>query len=392
MKFLSKIICLLLILLPIVDFLYKWQDETSSPALYLRGGVLLLLLLSMAVNHHRTFHNNNLIIKSVWLLLGYILFITFCFYVGINTLYDVIRVVFALVGLLVFYKLFQTNILSEKEMIRFFFILILILTTITFMNLGYRLNSRKELREADNVGYALLCVYASIMLFANKKVFPVALFCIMIGTLISGKRGAVIGLIVASLPLIKYVFFNRQWKGLKKMFFSILLVVGVVVALRLFGDYVSATLERFRMLEEDQGSGRGDILKYYWAHYKESDLLHQIFGHGLFAGTWNSGSTFAFNSKMAHNDWAELLYDFGIIGVLIYVILFVRMFLILYKNRKHKTEYYFMFEMTAIIWFLSSVFSSTFLMNINSIYLYMTAAYAISKLEQQKNVRATNPT
>lgn len=381
MKFITKIIYLLLILLPIVDFLYRWQEDTYSPALYLRAMTLLSFIFIAITNIRSIFTKNDLSIKLFWHFLFYILLISFCCYVGTNTLYALIRAVFAILGLLIFYYLTKNNIITEKEVTFFFLLLIIILATTTYLNLDYRLNTQRELRTADNTGYALLCVYAAIMLLIHKRIFPIALFLVVIGTFISGKRGAIVGLVVSSLPLIRYFFTSKQWKASKKIFFTVLILISVSIAIHVFGDYLSASIGRFQMLEEDHGSGRDTILKLYWQHFKESNLINQIFGHGVYAGIWSSGSKYAFYSKMAHNDWIEILYDFGIIGVLLYLSIFIRVFLILLRNRRNRTNYFYMLEMAFLIWFLTSIFSSTFLMNINSIYLFIILAYSIAKLE-----------
>jgi len=70
------------------------------------------------------------------------------------------------------------------------------------------------------------------------------------------------------------------------------------------------------MEQLDEGSGRNiiyaKILKGWW----ESDnYWNVVFGYG-FAASKDFAGTFA------HNDWLELLSNFGILGVLLYAIIF----------------------------------------------------------------------
>lgn len=245
------------------------------------------------------------------------------------------------------------------------------------------MESTRELTTADNTGYALVCTYAGVMLLANRKVFPFALFLVIVGTLIAGKRGAIIALTIASLPVLRYVFSSRQVKLSRRVVFIVLIIVGSFIAIRYFRVYFDAAFNRFENLEEDGGSGREYIFGLYLDQFKYySSLINQIFGHGLYAGTQG---IYKFTRFQAHNDWLQLLFDFGVVGTLAYGLAFVFMLKTIIKNRKCKNRYYYMLIMSFIIWFIKSIFSSTFLIDMSSIYLYMTAAYAIAKLEQGKH-------
>ena len=392
-RFLVFILYFSLLILPILDFLIVEESMVvgRGPNVIVRAiitGEMILILLFREVRRAKL---NNGIVPSIIFLMFYIVAISLWFSPNMSTVYEIVKIELPLLGFLCFYYLTKRSRLDEKMLSYFFFLLIVIVATIAYLNLGIRINSNRGLTKADNTGYALVCTYAGIMFLTNKKVFPITLFFVIIGTVICGKRGAIIALCLATLPLLKYMFSNRQWSKGKKVVYTILMAVLALVAIRFFSTYFDATIERFQTIEESGGSGRDMVYMNYWNQFKDSNPINQLFGHGLFAGTHSSGNKYAFTYVAAHNDWLELLFDFGVVGTIVYVWVFILMLRILIRNRKNKNKYYYMLVMSFFIWFTKSIFSSTFLMDVNSIYLFMTTAYAIAKLEQQNNEPATIP-
>jgi len=259
--------------------------------------------------------------------------------------------------------------------------LIIVVAIYSYLNTNQRLDTIRGLSYADNIGYAMLCGYSGVMLMTKRKFFPIAILLVIFGTLISGKRGAIVGMAVSTIPLIQFVRTTYTRDVIKKILFIVVVIVAAVLAMHFFGHYFDAALERFENIREDGGSGRNMVFISYWDHFKSSNIINMIFGHGLYAGAWFSGSKHAFIHVMAHNDWLELLYDFGMVSVILYALIFIKMASALIRNRKNRNAYYYMLAMSFVIWLTKSALSSTFLMDVNTIYLYMTAAYALAKLE-----------
>ena len=76
---------------------------------------------------------------------------------------------------------------------------------------------------------------------------------------------------------------------------------------------------RFEAMNEDEGNGRLDIYSDVFVQYLDSDLFSQLFGHG-----YNMVSV-VLKGPSAHNDFLEVLYDYGIIG---FIILSICMFVL----------------------------------------------------------------
>lgn len=381
MKFLQRLLFLILVLLPVIDQLYKFEE--NSPAVMIRAGAFVLMCLMMLF---QLFHHNTTkvhpIIKRITLLMIYMAVVTVIADGGFQSAYTYIRVCFAFVGFILIYYLTRNSVLDEKVFVVFFFAVILIHGVLSYMNIGYRLEGQRGLSIADNMGYTLVTLFSGIMFFTKKKyAFFITIFIIATGVLISGKRGAILVLVLAAIPLIKYIFTSYTRSGYRKVFIILLVIIAGSVALYLFGDYFDASLGRFDKLQEDGGSGRNDMYLLYLNNFWSSDTPYIIFGHGLYGGLWSTGHRYAFVHLLAHNDWLQILFDFGIIGAVIYLLIFSSIYRTIRQHRHFKDDSYYMLVIAFIVWGIKSMLSSTFLMTPNTIYLYMTVAYAIGKME-----------
>lgn len=74
------------------------------------------------------------------------------------------------------------------------------------------------------------------------------------------------------------------------------------------------TVDRLNNIGNDGGSGRLDVWKYTWGMIKNSNFFSLLFGHG-FNAVYNHS-----NLKLsAHTDVLEVIYDYGMIGSVVYL-------------------------------------------------------------------------
>ena len=150
------------------------------------------------------------------------------------------------------------------------------------------------------------------------------------------KRGAII-IALASYVIVLFRLFKESGKSFvnKKIvqLTVVLLFVGLWYMLNNIyesNDYLQGRME---LTLEGGSSGRDLLYLQIWDAWLNSDLLHQMFGHGPIA-------TLSASIKYAHNDWLEILFDFGIVGLFMYVVISFGVFRI-YRNSvlsmQHKT-------------------------------------------------------
>jgi O-antigen ligase len=180
----------------------------------------------------------------------------------------------------------------------------------------------------SNKIYFLLALYAYWMTKKAKWMRNVALI-MMAGTVfVSFKRGAIVALYIILMVNILYANRNRITKWLKATAISLsLLGVQVMIDSKYFYGYMG---ERFETLRE--GSGRADQFRMIFEDMPNFTAGEWMFGHGL---DMSKERYYTF----IHNDWLQLIYDLGVIGVLIYLSVYVAIIMQVKRSLKNRSPY-----------------------------------------------------
>ena len=106
---------------------------------------------------------------------------------------------------------------------------------------------------------------------------------------------------------------KQKWKGYLLSFVSIAAVVFLGYRYYLDNEYLQYRLE---VAAQGNISGRDIIYSNIWNSWLNSNSFHFLFGYGFAASIKITGGSFA------HNDWLEILSNFGLLGVIIFAVLF----------------------------------------------------------------------
>ena len=152
-----------------------------------------------------------------------------------------------------------------------------------------------------------------------KNIFLKIIFILIaaLPVLFSEKRTGFLALIVGiALYLILEMFSKNTANKRSKLFLGSLLsvLVLVCVAQYLIETFDLHIFERFQNVAEDEGSGRMEVFRTTLKMYFESSPGEIFFGHGF-----NSVYIDSPLKRSAHNDFLEVLYDYGIIGFICYI-------------------------------------------------------------------------
>lgn len=175
--------------------------------------------------------------------------------------------------------------------------------------------------DVTNAIYGL--VYSlPFMVFPRKRIVSLLLAAVIVAaTVLSFKRGALItvtvGLMVYSLfPAQESVErrgrWRRTWQRMAPplVLFTMAVIVGA-------NDRFS---ERFASLSDDGGSSRTIIMANLLDQWVSApSLITQLAGFGFYGTVW-------IGPNVAHNDLLELLIDFGVIGVALYLLMWRKLF------------------------------------------------------------------
>lgn len=280
-----------------------------------------------------------------------------------------------------FYFLARKGEFKESHLLRFF-IIMLILSVIEF---NYNKNVIISNRISDNTNvvnntsyyFALLLPY--IFIFKNRIISILSLFIILFFILQGAKRGAlIVGLVGAAF----YIYYNLTSISPKRRITNYLFTIsGVLVSLFYLYDYFlnnEYLIERIANISEG-GSGRDIIfinLLNNW--YNSDNLFNILFGYG-FASTLKYSGT----GHFAHNDWLELLTNFGILGVGLYLLIFLNMMFMLFsKNLSY--QYKFILISIIFMWFFNTLFSMVYT-SYSGILLMVILSFLIAKKYSKSN-------
>lgn len=173
----------------------------------------------------------------------------------------------------------------------------------------------KDRTEVTNgAGYVLLSLIPGMLVFKRKYLFYIGIVVCTVFIIMAMKRGAII---IAAVSLILIV--RRDLKNAKGVYkFTVLFLVFIVVFMLLgFVDHMLETSEyfnaRIEATLEGDSSDRDVIYQKFWNSYLyDSNIFQWIFGRGAM-------STLKYGNIYAHNDWLEILFCQGAVGLLIFI-------------------------------------------------------------------------
>jgi hypothetical protein len=263
---------------------------------------------------------------NVWTILLLLNIFGFIFTGNNSNPYHISMIKGVLLTLMIFYPFYffsNQNIIKTKNLTSF------LLLMIPLFILQYYLNSEKILNErvsnkldvVNNISYLFVGLIPYVFLLKQKKIVAPIIMLILIFFIIeSSKRGALFSGVIG---LLFFIYFQIRTIEKKNRFKGYLYLTTAIIGISYFtfnlfknNEYLTLRLEN---ILEGESSGRNTIyfnLLYYWV--QSDNFINLIFGYG-FAASIQLSKT----GNFAHNDWLELLTNFGIFGVTIYCILFI---------------------------------------------------------------------
>ena len=221
--------------------------------------------------------------------------------------------------LLVILMFMFTYTLSSKsrELLDFFATGMIIALLITVLFYYKNWTFANEVGEAHlGTSYFVLFLLPTLLFTPHKWLRYVGVVVTGIVLFSSFKRGGVIAFVLA---IVAYLFVKEVLVGRKfTRLFVFLITMIILFIILIFVDNAMGTVisERILNIREDGGSNRDQVWATTWNMIKASDAQQLLFGHGHNATVLDSPI-----GQSAHNDFLEILYDYGIIAFIPYLIL-----------------------------------------------------------------------
>lgn len=233
--------------------------------------------------------------------------------------------------------------------------LLLISSFIYFESLKLVMLARFIGRDAitNNASTVFLYILPFILLLKNRLIsYCVAIVCAYF--LMEGaKRGNIVFAIPIILLFVVLIFRDKQVKVYEKFLFVIIFLFAISWGSKRFSEneYLQKRVEE---TIEGDSSNRDKIYSNAWNVYSESESVRNIiFGYG-FDATINNKKI----GNYAHNDWLEILVDYGAVGIVFYLSIFILLYKQIRKTKKLQKR--FVLSAVFLVWFSKSLLSMGF--------------------------------
>lgn len=314
------------ILLFSLYLIYESQGIVYGSGTIISQSILFLILAICSIYFLKTFllRKRKEPFVLAWTALLLLNVVGFIFTGRISNVNQFIMMKEILVCMLTFYPFYYFSIkgqLDRNDLLVFFIIMLVVQILQFFINRNAILSAGMPSAEnvVNNIAYRFVALFPFVFLFQRKKLLSIIMTVIILYFVISGaKRGA---FLVSMIILICFIFYqikaNNKNNSIGTFAGNTALIVIILIVLnRLYlqNQYLNS---RLAAIFQGDSSGRAIIYSNILNNWIKSDAFHKIFGHGFAASIIMSGT-----GSYAHNDWLELLSNFGIVGIIVYIMVF----------------------------------------------------------------------
>lgn len=359
------------------------QFINSIPIYIYKAVIIGLSILYVVITFRQT-----LPAFAKWLLL-LIIIISLYFYGADANAYNNTTYSNTIIPLLSFFPIYyfaRNGLISDKYLSLFTYALLIIII-ISFVKTRHTAFSELAY-DSDNVtinyGY-LFATFVPLIFFRKKIVVQLILFFIcLVGSVISVKRGAILS---TSFGFALYIFYylkqHNKYGGIKKFIINIMFVAIIWIGiyyLYMYSINNDAFMLRVEMSQGGDMSGRDTIISELWQIIMSQNDFNLIFGNG-YSAVRN------IIEIEAHNDWLEILVDYGIIGFTIYLAMVLSLIVFTFRYPILKFKYVLITGTT--VWLIKSIFSMSF-NNYNSIVLMIIFGYVFGIYSDKRRINNEN--
>lgn len=260
-----------------------------------------------------------------------------------------------LITLLPFYPFYYfalCGILKAKHLL-IIFIFLLPSSILLFLNQEAKImdaTSREEV--VNNAAYRFVGLLPFVFLIKKRILAMIALAIISYFVIMGAKRGA---FLTGGLGIILYAYYQLRTIPKRDRFRAMLIILSGFSVLSVYAYRTYSKNEylqqRMEGLEEGKYSGRDEIYSDIFNTWTGSEsYTNLLFGYGF------KGSIKIASGRVAHNDWLELLSNFGLLGFFVYLALFYTGFKSILNPHWGKNKQ-LLFLTILLIWFLITLFS-----------------------------------
>lgn len=209
----------------------------------------------------------------------------------------------------------------------------------------------REAFHITNSSYYLLYFLPMLFLFLKENHRKYMFIITLVVIILSSKRS---GFLALGLGFLSYYFtINKKQKNNKKILSFLLVLIVIYFVFNWINSIMDGRLlERFESASDDRGSGRLDVWLYVWTIIQDSSLLNLLFGHGFNSVILQTDTDYS-----AHNDFLEIIFDFGWIGFVLFIAFLISSIVFLKRLSKTHSTQAPVLSMALLIFMTNCIFS-----------------------------------
>lgn len=213
--------------------------------------------------------------------------------------------------------------------------IVAIALAVYFLN-NYQNNIFYDIEHQNNSAYTVLMFLPFLLCYKNRIIRIASMFLFALIIMYSLKRGGFFALIfgLAMYFLIDQFLIKEKKNSFKGLIVFFLAAFGFYYLFEMFNETSGGLLaNRLDDMADSQGSGRLDVYNEKLYEIVNSNPIGLIFGHG-----WRATELVGKSGYTAHNDILEITYDFGIVGLILFIRFLVSLFGLLKELIKSKSQ------------------------------------------------------
>ena len=343
----------------------------------------IVLLVFFIIENLKYFH----LLKKFYffryfLLFNLVLFIyLFTDEVFLDGLWIYSKTLFWTSGLNVLYIYNQKKIFTANDFLK---IIKKVIFISLFFTVLFYLNGNLE-NDYNVAAYLVLFMYPFLLLSTKAyKKNMMYVFLSAVSILITLKRGAILGFAISNV--IYYLGVLSDTFSVKKLFNGLILLCFIILSpLYLINNQeLGQNQDRFEsdqfdIKNDNAGSGRIGMYTGLYLDWINSDNI--IFGHG----NRQDFLRFRTNGVYAHSDIFGFLYNFGLLGISLILLLYFKLIRFYYRiKKKNKQNANIILSLFAIL-VLINLYSGMLIGSTNPIYFFSILAYLQTTNETKKS-------
>lgn len=191
------------------------------------------------------------------------------------------------------------------------------------------------------VPYFLLWFTAAFFIYKRRMQVAIVLLFVFV-IMVSTKRGPLVSMACGFLGII---VLQRKMTPKQLLILILLCIVGYIVLDTLFSSYLQQYIGRWtgassQSKDFDVTSHRTDIWELFLNHIGNQSIVSTVLGNG-FEASHKLMYRWLWGSMGSHNDFIDILYNFGLVGFLPFILLIVSytryMFLAIRTNFRYSS-------------------------------------------------------